>query len=305
MTTNASPSTPTLDKRRRLVGTVLLLAVLYVTYRVVFVFTVRPARCPCAAQDHKIAVRSEADHVPGKLMIASYNIQGSGSLIRRDHMKQIGSVLSRAGVDIAGLQEVHRRNWQSRFADQAAELAAITGLRSVFGRSFGPRGAGFGNAVLTRGRIISSTVHDLPAAGEPRSLLEVRLLVGGFEVNAFVTHLAAWGMLNRVSRGDQIACVIEHLRCSALPFVLIADVNAGPSAPEMQALLRSGLVSVCGNLSQPTYRMTGQRLDYIFVSHQLECGPSNIISKGPSDHSLITAEVRSRTSINRNPEKTR
>lgn len=290
---------------RWLLLSILLLAVLYVAYRVVFVFTVRPARCRCARQDPGFAARSEAVPAPGKLIIASYNIQGSGALVRRDHILQIANVLFSASPDIAGLQEVHRRNWQSRFADQMAELSGLTGFRSAFGRSFGAMGAGFGNALLTRGRIVSSTVHDLPAAGEPRSLLQARLQLSGGEINAFVTHLAAWGTLNRVSRGDQIACIIEHLRCSKLPFVLIADLNAGPSAPEMQELLRSGLVSVCGNLSQPTYKMTGQTLDYIFVSHQLECGASNIISEGPSDHSLITAEVRSRTSINRNPEKTR
>lgn len=98
---------------------------------------------------------------------------------------------------------------------------------------------------------------------------------------------------------------VEHLRCSTLPFVLIADLNAGPSAPEMQTLLESGLVSICGNLSQPTYKLTGHRLDYIFVSRQLECGPSNIFRNGPFDHWLVMAEVRSRESSSEKPEKTR
>lgn len=106
---------------------------------------------------------------------------------------------------------MHRRNWQSRFFDQTVELAAITGLRGVFGRSFGAPGAGFGNALLTRCRIISSKVHPLPAVGEPRSLLEARVVIDGRKINAFVTHVAAWGSLNHVSRSDQIACIIEHL----------------------------------------------------------------------------------------------
>jgi len=93
-----------------------------------------------------------------------------------------------------------------------------------------------------------------------------------------------------------MACMIEHLRCSSRPFVLLADLNIGSSAPEMQTLLSSGLVSPCGNLSEPTHELTGQRLDYVFVSHQLECGLSSIIHEGPSGHSLLVAEVRSRKS---------
>lgn len=279
--------------RSRLVVAAIFLGVVYLTYRVVFVLTVRPPRCACSAQTSPISTGSRID-LPGKLVVASYNIQGSGAIWRGNHLDQVAEVLRRANPDIAGLQEVHRFNWQSRFADQTGELAAITGLHSTFGRSFGVLGTGFGNALLTRGPIASSIAHRLPGAGEPRSLLEARVLVDGGEINAFVTHLAAWGGLNRVTRCDQIACIIEHLRCSPLPFVLIADLNVEPSAPEMQQLLSSGLLSACGGMSQPTYKLTSQRLDYIFVSGQLECGPSSVIRGGPSDHRLLMTEVRHR-----------
>lgn len=37
------------------------------------------------------------------------------------------------------------------------------------------------------------------------------MVIDGRKINAFVTHVAAWGSLNHVSRSDQIACIIEHL----------------------------------------------------------------------------------------------
>lgn len=78
---------------------------------------------------------------------------------------------------------------------------------------------------------------------------------------------------------DPLAAFVEHLRCSSLPGVLLAEVNGGPSAPEMQVLLVFGLVSASGNLSPPTHGITRQGLDCIFVSHQLEWVCSSIIKR--------------------------
>src|SRR6266568_301037 len=127
------------------------------------------------------------------LRVMTYNIKGHGALLKRTHVEQIAATIAEAKPDVAGVQEVHRRTWQSRFHDQPVELERLTGMQLVFGRAFGSERSEYGNAILTRGRIAEWHVEPLPGAGEPRTILAVTIDVGGTQLIAYVTHLSAWG----------------------------------------------------------------------------------------------------------------
>ncbi len=243
--------------------------------------------------------------VPFDLKVMTYNVQGHGSLLLASYLQRIARVIADEKPDVIGLQEVYRGGWRARGADQTSALAAATGMAARFGRSFGgeERDAGkgadaasaaggeFGNAVLTSGELRSSAVHPLPGSGEPRTILASRVEVRGTEVEFLVTHLAAWGRLGRSARKAQAEALAERLRQTPSPFVLVGDLNAPPSAPELGHLMAAELLRACGGLAS-THRVTRQHLDYVFADAGWSTVASRVLRVGPSDHWPVVVELR-------------
>ena len=228
------------------------------------------------------------------LKILSYNIQGHAAQRRPDHLPKLAEVIASVNPDVVGLQEVHCGTRVGP-VHQGEALASLTGLQHHFGRSCAMDGGSYGNAVLTRGRILDTHVYPLPGSGEPRSVLQTDIeLESGIAMTFFVTHLAAWGRLLRNSRMQQIAELGDITTRGALPHVLVGDFNVPPSAEEIQTLLARGHLRVCGDLKEVTFPMTRQRLDYVFCDPRWEYVGSEVIRRGPSDHWGILVELRLR-----------
>lgn len=226
-----------------------------------------------------------------RLSVLSYNIAGHNALVRGGHLTAIGELIAERQPDVVALQEVHRNTWQARFRDQAAELARATGMNVVHGPSFRALGGEFGNALLTRGEVVSSRVISLPSFGEPRSLLDATVEIGGARFEIYVTHLAAWGSFNRRIRARQVGCLGEHLRQSARPFVLCGDLNAVPGAADLGALESGGFAQLCGLASEPTHSLLGRRLDYIYADPRFQVLDAAVLRVGPSDHWPVAATL--------------
>src|SRR4028119_1659175 len=116
--------------------------------------------------------------MPVKFM--SYNIQGHAAARRPDFLPKLAEVIAAAQPDVVGLQEVHCRTRVGP-VHQGEVLASLTGLNLAFGRSCGMDGGDYGNAILTRGEIKSTSVHPLPGSGEPRSGVQADISLGGID----------------------------------------------------------------------------------------------------------------------------
>lgn len=220
----------------------------------------------------------------------SYNIQGHAAAKRDDHIVKIAQTITRIGPDVVGLQEVHCGTRVSP-ADQAEQIAKLTGLKVAFGRSCAMDGGDYGNAVLTRGEVRQSHVHPLPGSGEPRSLLQTEIDIDGAVFMFGVTHLAAWGRLLRVARLRQIAELGDVTSRGSLPRVLVGDFNVAPAAEEIRTLLSRGHLRVVGDPNEPTFPMMRQRLDYVFCDTAWEVAASEVVRSGPSDHWPLAATL--------------
>jgi endonuclease/exonuclease/phosphatase family metal-dependent hydrolase len=270
-------------------GVVLLL---FVAYRALFVYTFAPLACQPAPESRVTGATAPSDAGPQRLRVLSYNISGHSTLLRRGHVAAIAELIAEVKPDIVGLQEVHRGTWQSRFRDQAAEIAAETGLTLEFGPSYAALGGEFGNAVLVRGKVLDAEVLPLPSYGEPRTLLRTGLEIEGFVLDFYVTHLAAWGSWNRRMRSEQTACLIQQVRASGRPYVLCGDLNAPPGATELEVIVRDDLVRLCGIAEEPTHSLLDRRLDYIFSDPRFEVLDAKVLRRGPSDHWPVVADLR-------------
>lgn len=224
----------------------------------------------------------------------SYNIQGHAAARRPDFLPKLAEVIAAVAPDVVGLQEVHCRT-RAGPAHQGEILASMTGLHLQFGRSCAMDSGDYGNAVLTRGTVMSAHVHPLPGSGEPRSLLQTDIAVDGHELSFFVTHLAAWGRLLRVARMQQIAHLGDIIARGSLPHVLVGDFNVQPGAEEIRTLLSHGHLRVAGDPKEATFPMTRQRLDYLFCDPRWEVVGSEVVRRGPSDHWPIVVELSLRT----------
>lgn len=224
------------------------------------------------------------------MLVMSYNVQGHAARRRESHINEIAEAINQAAPDIVGLQEIHCGTRKSRGMDQAEELARLTGMSVYFGKSCSLSGGNYGNAVLTRGRILSATEHPLPGAGEPRSVLESEVAVGDDRVAFFVTHLSLAKDRRRRPVGEQVATLRQRTDAATAPPILVGDFNFTPGSALMAMLMETKL-KVSGETREVTHRMFRRRIDYIFAGKEFETIRAGVLRVGPSDHWPLFAEL--------------
>jgi endonuclease/exonuclease/phosphatase family metal-dependent hydrolase len=290
--------------RRPILG-ILALFLLFILYRVFTVYTVRSGECKPKPVDPnlRLLTRDEHGHLVSyperigfppqarPLLVMTYNIEGHAALLRPNHIAEVAAVINRVKPDIVGLQEVHRNTWQARFHDQAAELIRRTGMHGYFGKSFTNFGGEFGNMLLTRGEIASAFVHPLPSFGEPRSIVESVVRIDGTTLNVYITHLTAWGKVNRLSRDEQLGCVAKHIRTSFYPYIVIGDLNAPPNAPEVERFRQLNAAQICGQEIGISHPLMNERIDYVWADYGWVVRSARVLAIGPSDHYPVITEL--------------
>ncbi len=81
--------------------------------------------------------------------------------------------------------------------------------------------------------------------------------------------------------------------------ILLGDLNAEPNKPELQAIYQAGWVDALRaggkddafTFWDPT-PTPGRRIDYIFVTPDLQVVSTNVLSTRASDHLPVIAEIR-------------
>lgn len=274
--------------RRRITRILIVLACIFIAvmaYRVLGVYRFRSAECSAGAP------RAFAPTYPKHLTVMTFNIEGHATLLRgNEHIEEVAATIRKYNPDVVAINEAHRGTWQARFGDHVAQLRLLTGMNVFFGRSYTFMGGHFGNAVLTRGTIVSANVHELPGTGEPRSLLQSVIDVNGGTIDFYVTHTSAWASLSESTRAEQLKCIRKHLRESAHPYVLAGDLNAPPESDEMKAFLDDTL-QFAGDPEAATHRVMNQRLDYVLTNAGWTVRSARVLDDGPSDHRPVLAEL--------------
>ncbi|HEY8130544.1 MAG TPA: endonuclease/exonuclease/phosphatase family protein [Thermoanaerobaculia bacterium] len=290
---------------KRLIIILALILLLWITYRVFAVYTIRSGECRPKPIDPNLRLLTRDEHgrlvsYPERigfppqtrpLVVMTYNIAGHDQIYDRNHIRKIADIIRQVKPDIVGLQEVHRKTWQARFHDQARELHELTGLNIYFGPSYSEVGGGFGNAILTRGDFLAATIHPLPSIGEPRSVIESVIRIDGATINVYVTHLTTWGRLKSASRDEELQCLAKHVRTSLYPYILLGDFNAPPERREMQKFRQLNAAQICGEDIGVTIPMLRERIDYVFADYGWDVRSSRVLKIGPSDHYPVIAEL--------------
>jgi len=281
-----------MSKRRMLAITFLLLLLVFV-YRVFAVYTVRSGECKPHPGGPYFPFPPRIAHRTKPLVVVTYNIAGHDELLDSGHVRKLADAINQLQPDIVGLQEVHRATWQARGHDQLKELANLTGMHGFFALSYEQHGGAFGNAILTRGELVSEVVHKLPSVGEPRTLLEALVRFDGQPINVYVTHLTTWGSINKRNRAEQLHCLAEHVRTSQYPYLLLGDFNNTLESSEVRTFLHENGSQLCGvNIGNTFHSILGhRRIDYIFADKGWAWTNPRVPHIGPSDHWPVVVDL--------------
>jgi endonuclease/exonuclease/phosphatase family metal-dependent hydrolase len=232
------------------------------------------------------------------ITVVSYNIHRGVGLDRRRDLDRIAAVVAETAPDVVGLQEVIRVSDNGRpEADQAAYIANRLGMTLVMGQTRMHGTGVYGNAVLTRLPVLSSTRCDLSCGlREPRGALRVDLGVDDTALHVFNCH---FGLAFRERRAqlELLATFIRDASCAG-PRVVMGDFNEWHRGPVTRGLKLE--------FSSPMRRMRRThpamfplfRLDRIYWDVELE-GEEFLVHRSrlarvASDHLPVVARLRVR-----------
>jgi endonuclease/exonuclease/phosphatase family metal-dependent hydrolase len=243
---------------------------------------------------------------PHPLTVVTYNIQYGGG---GANLPAIIEVIRGLRPDIIALQEVDVA-WSARsgFEDQATALAEALGMEMRFAPIYTfPDTAGerparqFGLALLSRHPIVAFTNHDLTRLSTQSAdatplpqpgFLEATVAIGETRLRVFNTHLDY--RRDPAVREIQVAEMLALIGNVPGPTLLLGDLNAGPTAPEIQPLLRR-FHDAWEHGEGPGFTMTSDvpttRIDYILVSDDVRVLRAHVPETTASDHRPVVAEV--------------
>ena len=156
-----------------------------------------------------------------RLTLATYNVHRCIGSDRRYDPDRILGVLEELDADVVALQEVERRPWRGR--DVLAWLGETAGYATVAGPTLLREANHYGNALLTRARLLGTRRIDLSVLGrEPRGAIDADLDWKGVPVQLVATHLG----LKPAERRAQTLRLLELFNPSdGRLSVLMGDLN--------------------------------------------------------------------------------
>lgn len=184
------------------------------------------------------------------LRLATYNIRHGVGTDGRLDLARTAATIAALEAGVVGLQEVDNGyGARSGFEDQASRLGALleyhVRFEAVIDRdpaTPGQRRRRYGLALLSRTEIIEHRLHLLPAdpgcpaPREPRGLLMARVAAAE-RLHILLTHL---DNRDRRHRAAQVRGILQHTAPLDGPTVLLGDLNADPSSPELAQLTEAG-----------------------------------------------------------------
>ncbi len=266
---NAMQPPTTLPYPAGLITTTSILALGLVSFAVVMIRSPRPATPPAA---------------PTSIHVQTYNIQQGYSANGQKAYPQQLEVLAQAGADLVGLQESDTNRISGGNTDLVRYYADHLNLYSDYGPStvLGT----FGIALLSRYPLGATQNAYMYSVHEQTAILHAHPQIGGKTYNVFVTHLGNGGP---PTQQEEVLSLVR----SQENVILMGDFNFTPTTQQyssMTAVLDDAWVRA-GSPGAPGFDAT-RRIDYVFVSPNLEV-LSAAYHPGPqSDHPWLTAEVR-------------
>ena len=202
-------------------------------------------------------------------------------------------------LDICALNEVRNQENVEGLCNQAKKIADRVGCYYLFARAIDHAGGEYGNALLSRYPILSSTLHpiivpkDKRVAArryENRVALEAHLDIHGKTVAVIVTHFG----LHRDEIDLAAETVVKIVKNSPYPTIVMGDFNVSPDDDAIKKL-KSILVDTADLTESPLLTFPSHapdiKIDYIMTTRDLTAISIDCPNILTSDHKPLTAEI--------------
>ena len=231
------------------------------------------------------------------MKIMSFNTQHCLNYIEQKiDFDIMAKAILETGADIVGLQEMRDKGETPEYEKQVEILANLTGMKyyyfdpAIYFTNLGP----YGNGFLSKIPIVKAENVLIPDPSprkykgyyETRSVLKILLENG---VTVLVTHFG----LNLDEQENAVSTLLENITNEKC--IVMGDFNVPPDAevikPIREKLKDTASVFNKEKLSYPSDKPT-IKIDYIFVSNDIEIVDADIPNIVASDHRPHTATVR-------------
>ncbi len=231
------------------------------------------------------------------MKLMSFNIQHCLNFITREiDFEVMANCIKTCGAEIVALNEVYDTGEAEIFTAQTKKLSELTGLPYYhFAKAIDVEGNNpYGNGFLSAFPILSAESFLVPDPDdrvegkrfETRCVMKVKL-ENGYTV--LVTHFG----LNPSEQANAVQTVLEHLEDEKC--ILMGDLNVRPENPILDPI-RARMTDTAIKFTDPTLQsrpvdVPNRKIDYIFVSPDIEVVAADIPAIIASDHRPHTAEI--------------
>lgn len=238
-----------------------------------------------------------------------YNIHAGKDAKGVGNLTRVADIVKSTKADVALLQEVDINTRRSGRVDQPAELADLTGLRAVFGKTLDYDDGDYGIAVLSRWPVTHDTVFRLRvtprqerARGvyEPRGVLHVLIATPHGPLHILNTHLDAGREdTYRTQEAAGLLRLADQLRSSGETVFIGGDLNANPDSRVLAMFRDAGWRDAwegCGEGQGFTFSSSApvKRIDYLLLGTGATCARAEVLATEVSDHLPVVFQIRMR-----------
>ncbi|MCB0687086.1 MAG: endonuclease/exonuclease/phosphatase family protein [Saprospiraceae bacterium] len=233
----------------------------------------------------------------GMFKIMTYNIHHGADADDQLTIDAMRKYIKRSGASIVGLQEVDSVCERSGKMDEPKILARGSKLKSYFTRHFPFQGGAYGQALLTKCKVLKVENKTIPvypeSEGKSVSMLLADISIDrDLVITVAVVHL---DYRNKSSRQQQIDLVINLLQKIVHPVILLGDFNAFHNSEEIDILRQEfTLFPIANDAYTFPAKNPDRRIDFIFISKNapFKVITEKIDSVPYSDHLPLIATIK-------------
>ena len=232
------------------------------------------------------------------MKLLTFNVQHFRNYITRDIDFEIfDRVIKKLDPDVIVLNEVFSGN--SIFGDEPKIIADRLNMNYYFGQAISISKGDYGNAILSKYEIINPSTIKIPdpKLKDENVYYESRVIIK-CEINNIIilgTHLGL-AKSERALGIETLLSLVTKLNNNNQKFAILGDFNMTPNDDLLVPLLKVCKDSVndyCDDVKYYTFPSINptQKIDYIFLSNNIDINYYKIINVVASDHFPILVSI--------------
>jgi endonuclease/exonuclease/phosphatase family metal-dependent hydrolase len=203
--------------------------------------------------------------IPTILRVMSFNVRHGTSISGEENLEKQAAIIKAHHPDLAALQEIDKNCTRSGTVDQSQRFAERTSMEASFGAFMPYDGGEYGQASLSKLKIIKTEYPRLPEGAEPKTaVIQIVELTNGRKL-AFVNVHFDWTAAER--RLPQAKAVLKRLDELKTAAIIAGDYNAEPGSPTIDLFEQAGFRTISKNPQPFTFdaKNPSKELDHIYV----------------------------------------